>query len=398
MNFRQLLRNRALVALMVGHLTNDLFAGILPILFPAMKLKFGLDNAQLGLVTLAFAGTASIVQPFFGHLLDSHARRWIPVVTVLWCSIFVSLYGFAPTYGIWIAIAAAAGLGSGLFHPTGATLAAANVDDRSRNSALSLYTVGGTTGYSIGPIVAAFLIGWFGPRGTAGFLLIGVIAAILLAGQLRSVKVNHRPKGGFPGEVAVPVQWLAISKILGITMLRAWGGLAVMQFVPVWLDGLGYSSKLYGPLTTDIILAGAAGTLVGGAIADRVGGRTVLFVSLTLAIPALVLLVSTPGPWAFLTGALFGFLTDFSLSVTLVEAQRLLPGRTGIASGVILGLGFITGGIGVPITGWISDSIGIEKALLSLVVLYVLAALLSLTLPKTRHAFIEPPMPVGGTP
>lgn len=166
--------------------------------------------------------------------------------------------------------------------------------------------------------------------------------------------------------------------------------LSVIQFIPIWYDDLGFGRGFYGALVTTIILAGAVGTLIGGALADRLGQRRIVVVSLALAIPALLVFAGFPGRYALLTGALFGIACDASLSVTLVMAQRLVPGRVGVTSGVILGLGFITGGIGVPITGRLADAIGIQAALMSLGVLAALGSLVALTIPREAEIAERP--------
>jgi FSR family fosmidomycin resistance protein-like MFS transporter len=169
--------------------------------------------------------------------------------------------------------------------------------------------------------------------------------------------------------------------VIGVVMLRSWVFLSVLQFVPVLYDDLGFQPAFYGAVATAIILAGAAGTLAGGVLADRIGQRRVIVGSMVLVIPALLLFAGLPGRWAILTGMLFGLLCDASLSVTLVTAQRLMPGRVGMASGMILGLGFVTGGIGVPITGLIADAVGFRFALMSLSLLAGIGAILGSTLP-----------------
>ena len=145
---------------------------------------------------------------------------------------------------------------------------------------------------------------------------------------------------------------------------------------------MGFSRAFYGPLATTIILSGVCGTLVGGALADRIGGKRIIIVSQLATIPVLLLFGHFTGYIAFAIGACFGLISNSSLSVTLVAAQRLLPGKTGVASGLILGLGFITAGV-VPVTGFIADRIGIGHAIMTLSMFGLLAVLLTTTVPSS---------------
>lgn len=370
---------------MVGHFTNDMLAGVLPILYPLLQDRFNLDNAAIGLVTLAHTSTSSLFQPIFGHVSDRHGRRWFAPATLLWSACFVAAYGFADSFGMLLLLAALAGIGSGAFHPVGAASAAAVTADRSQNTAMSLYTVGGTSGWALGPLVMAALLTLFGSRGSLALLAPGLIVSWLLFSQMRHIeRAQRRTPATAVGESASGARprWGVLARVMGVVMLRSWVFLAVLQFVPIWYDDLGYDRGFYAPLVTTIILAGAAGTLAGGALADRVGQRLVVVVSIVLAIPALLLFAAFPGWFAFVAGALFGALNDASLSVTLVVAQRLVPGRVGMASGVILGLGFIAGGVGVPITGALADAFGIKTALMLLGSLSICGALLALTVPR----------------
>ena len=378
------LRNRALLALMLGHFTNDMLGGLLTLFLPVAKSRFALDNSEVGLVALAYAAASSLSQPIFGWFTDRSLRRWIPAVVLLWGGTFASLYGVASSYAMLLLFAALAGLASGAYHPIGASSAAAVVDPRTRNRALSVYTVGGTSGYALGPLVGVALLAMFGPSGTLLMLPVAAVISVLLFREMSNV-LGRVQTGRTASAAAGPspaVPYGALARVIGTVMLRSWVFLSLLQFVPVWYDELGYSRSLYGPLVTTVILAGAAGTLIGGAMADRIGGRRVLLASLTLSIPPLLMFVAVPGPWAFLAGAAFGLIADSSLSVTLVAAQRLLPGRTGVASGIILGLGFVTGGIGVPVTGRIADAIGIAPALTTLAGVAVLATGVALTIPR----------------
>jgi FSR family fosmidomycin resistance protein-like MFS transporter len=380
LNSHRILANGALLTLMLGHFTNDLYGGVLPVLFPSAKERFNLGNAELGLVTLAYTSASSLAQPFFGHLSDRYGRRWFAPAVLLWGASWVSLYGFAGSFGVFLALAALAGLGSGAYHPFGASNAAAVTDERDRNTALSVYTVGGTSGYALGPLVGVALLWAFGPKGTGVLFLPGVLAAALIYSQMGRVE-RARGRRQVVRE-AQPVNWPVLARVVGLVMLRAWAILAVVQFVPVWYDELGYSAVTYGWLTTTIILSGVLGTLAGGLAADRIGPKAVMVSSLLCAIPPLLLFAAFPGPLAFVAGAAFGIFCDASLSVTLVSAQRLMPGRTGVASGMILGIGFITGGIGVPITGLVADAIGMQRAIASLALLCLAGAVVGWSIPR----------------
>jgi len=381
-SIRQALQNRALIALMLGHFTNDMFGGILTILLPLMKDRFDLTNAEVGLVPLAYTSMASLTQPIFGYFTDRFSQRWFASAALIWGASFVSLYGFAPSYLLFLTFAALAGVASGAYHPLGASGAALVSRDHYRNAAMSLYTVGGTSGLSLGPLVAVALLTMFGPAGTALLLAPAIVVASLLLPQMALVEGARRSvtNAHADGTAAAPA-WGLLRRVMVVTMLRSWGFMSVTQFVPLWYDDMGYSRSFYGPLVTTIILAGAVGTLLGGALADRIGQRRVVIGSLLLTIPALLLLAGIPGPYAILFGALFGITADASLSITLVMAQRLVPGRIGVTSGVILGLGFVTGGIGVPVTGRLADTVGYPAALMSLCLVFAVAALLALRIP-----------------
>jgi FSR family fosmidomycin resistance protein-like MFS transporter len=374
--------SRALLVLMLGHFSNDLLSGILPVLFPVMKIQFGNTNAELGLITLIFTATSSLTQPFFGYFSDTHGRRWFIPLTLVWGAACASLYGLAPSYNAVFVLAALGGIGSGAFHPLGASNAAAVSAGRHRNAAMSWYTVAGSTGYGLGPLLAVVLLAIFGPPGTLFLLIPGVAAAALIWRQMRVVERARQARAiAIEATRSVP-QWGALTRVILVTMLRSWVSLSVLQMSPIWYSELGFSRAFYGPLATVIILAGAFGTLIGGGFADRVGQRRVVAGAIALTIPALVLYALFPGPQGLFLAALFGFISDASLSVTLVMAQRLMPGRVGVASGLILGLGFVTGGIGVPITGRIADIYGMQTALLSLTALLAIGSLIALTIPS----------------
>ncbi len=264
------LRNRPLLTLMLGHFTVDMYVGLLPVLYPLLTARFTLDLKTVGLVTLAYSGTASLAQPFFGWGADRYGTRFIGLA-LIWTATMFATIGFAPTFPILLLLAGAAGLGSGAYHPLGALNASAVIEGRGRNTAMSVYVTGGTVGVALGPLIGAILFSVFGMRGTALMVLPGIGIAVWLLFEMRAIARRlpaRRPAGAAAPPPAPLVPLLAT---IGVMMSRSWTVLGIEAFVPTWYASLGYGASFYGPLATTIVLASAAGTIGSGTLADRYG-------------------------------------------------------------------------------------------------------------------------------
>ncbi|MDI3339301.1 MAG: MFS transporter [Sphaerobacter sp.] len=379
------LRNRPLVTLALGHFTIDLYAGFLPVLFPLLASRFGLDLKTVGLVSLAYSGVGSVSQPLFGWLADRFGTRLIGAA-LIWTAVTFAGIGLAPSFPIILLLAGLAGLGSGAFHPFGALNANAVISDRNRNAAMSLYASGGTVGFALGPLIGVGLLALFELRGTTVMVIPGVVIAFWLLYEMRAIAV--RPGGARRGQAQpapAPIPKLPMAAVILVMMARSWSMSSIQAFVPTWYESLGYSEAFYGSLATVITLCSAAGTIGSGTLADRHGRRTVILGSLILTIPTVLLFAQFTGPIAFVTGGLVGLLAASTAPLLLVMAQQLMRGRAGIASGLILGLGFVTGAIGVPVTGAIADAFGIDMAMRAQALVALLAIPLTLLLPTERR-------------
>jgi MFS transporter, FSR family, fosmidomycin resistance protein len=316
-------------------------------------------------------------------------------ISLAWAAIMFGVIGISTSAGFFMFAAFMAGLGSGAYHPQGAANAAAAVRDESRNTAMSIYTVSGTGGFALGPIVGALIFGAFDQQGVILMVPLGIISAWLVFRSL--VRLNlGLPERRAHGTVdeRTSIKWRYLAPVIAIVMLRSWVFLSVVTLSPLWYQEMGYSARFYGLLVTAMLGVGALGTVAGGVLADRIGQRQVLLASLVFGLPALYVFLLVPGPWAMLTGAILGFILDMSISVTLVMAQGMVQGRAGMASGFILGLGFVTGGIGVPITGALADAVGIPQALGISSVLLVVALVIVALLPAhvaRRHGVERSP-------
>jgi FSR family fosmidomycin resistance protein-like MFS transporter len=372
------LRNRPLLTLMLGHFAVDSYVGIIPVLYPLLVERFALNLRTVGLVSLAYSGAAALSQPLFGWLADRYGTRLIPLA-LAWTAVVFALIGLAPSFPILVALAAAAGLGSGAYHPFGALSAGRAIGAAQRNTAMAVYVTGGTLGVAIGPLLGVLAFGLLGIRGTTLLCLPGLIAA---AWMLRSLRVAaggaHHPAAP---AAALPVPWRTLARVVAVMMAVNGTLYSVEAFVPTWYARLGYSPVFYGTLATTLLLAHAVGAVTAGVLADRFGRRRVILASLVLLLPSLLLFTASAGPFAFVTAALLGLSIAPTGPLLLLTAQQLMARRAGMASGLILGLGFVTGAVGVPLAGALADAVGIPAALRMLGTLAVIGIAVAWTLP-----------------
>lgn len=376
-----IVRNRPLLTLMLGHFTLDMYVGLLPVLYPVLIERFALSFTTVGLVSFAYSGMASISQPFFGWIADRFGTRFIGAA-LIWTATTFATIGFAPTFATLVLLAAVAGLGSGAYHPFGALSAQAVISTQQRNTAMSVYVTGGTLGVALGPLIGAVIFTVLGIHGTVLMVLPGIASALWLLYELRGVP--KLPTGRAARQLVshAPVPLLPLAAVIGVMMSRSWTIISLEAFVPTWYKSLGYGPAFYGPLATTIVLASALGTVGSGSLADRAGRRAVIIASLVLSIPVILLFAQFTGPIAFVTGALVGLLAASTGPLMLVMGQELMAGRAGVASGLVLGLGFVTGAIGVPITGAVADALGMQAAMRLQVILVIATIALAWLLPS----------------
>jgi len=377
---RDFLRNGKLLTLMLGHLTVDTYAGVIPVLFPVLIGRFKLSLATVGLVSLAYSGMAAVSQPLFGYLADRFGTRFTGLA-LCWTAITFSLVGFVTTFPLLLLLAFASGLGSGAFHPMGALDVRALLPAWRRSAGMSIYVTAGTVGVAAGPLIGILVFGVYGIHGTGLLIIPGLITGGYLLWRMRGVvDATAGPARRVAARVQrVPVFALAV--VIGVMMSRSWTVNVFQAFTPTWYKQLGYGPEFYGPLATTLVLASAVGTVGCGTLADRFGRRTVILVTLVLSVPAILLYTAFPGPWAFASAILIGFLAASTAPLMLLMAQQLMAERAGLASGLVMGLGFVTGAVGIPINGAIADSIGLQRSLMTHVVLVIVTIAIAWFLP-----------------
>jgi FSR family fosmidomycin resistance protein-like MFS transporter len=384
------LRNRRLVTLMLGHFTVDSYVGLLPVLYPLLIHRFQLNLETVGLVTLAYTGVGAISQPLFGLVADRFGTR-LTGLALAWTAVTFSTIGLAPTFTVMVVIAALSGLGSGAFHPFGALAVRGVLPERGANMSMSVYVTGGTVGVALGPLIGVALFSIFGTHGTLLTVLpgasIGVYLLLAMRGHLQPPSpglAGYSPDyaGESKGTALVgPVPLVPLGATVAVMAARNCTMFTLQSYTPTWYHQLGYPAWFYGLLATTLVLSSAVGTVGCGALADRFGRRTVIIASLLLSIPAIGLFVFAPGLLGFAWAVLVGFLAASTAPLMLMLAQELMVGRAGLASGLILGLGFIAGAIGVPLTGAVADRVGLQTALSVQLILVALTIGMALLLP-----------------
>jgi FSR family fosmidomycin resistance protein-like MFS transporter len=203
---------------------------------------------------------------------------------------------------------------------------------------------------------------------------------------MRKIAIR-RPERAKPGAApsSAPVPILPLIAIIAVMASRSWTVIGIEAFIPTWYKSLGYSASFYGPLATVVVISSALGTIGSGQLADRYGRRAIIIGGLVFTVPVILLFAQFTGPIAFVTGALVGALAASTGPLMLVMAQQLMAGRAGMASGLILGLGFVTGAVGVPITGAMADAWGIPNAIRFQVIVVLATILVARLLPSEQY-------------
>ena len=379
---KDFLRNGKLVTLMLGHLTVDSYVGVIPVLYPVLIGRFHLTLATVGLVSLAYGGTAAISQPLFGVIADRYGTRFTGLA-LGWTALTFALVGFVTSFPMLVVLACASGLGSGAFHPFGALDVRALLSASRRSLGMSIYVTAGTVGVALGPLIGIGVLWAFGIRGTGILVIPGLVTGAYLLWRMRDKVRPGVATAAFnaAGAASKPVPVFALAMVIGVMMSRSWTVNVFQSFTPTWYRQLGYGPEFYGPLATTLVLASAVGTVGCGSLADRFGRRTVILATLVLSIPAILLYTLFPGWWAFGSAILIGFLAASTAPLMLLMAQQLMASRAGLASGLVMGLGFVTGAIGVPINGAIADAIGLQKSLMTHVILVLATLVIAWFLP-----------------
>jgi len=368
--------------LSVGHVVNDMNQGAVPALVPFLVIQRGLSfTAAAGLVVAAMV-LSSLVQPLLGHISDRRPLPWLMPLGVFLGGLGIALIGIAPSYGGLILAMLLSGVGVAIFHPEAARFAN-YVSGTHRATGMSVFAVGGNTGFALGPVLVTTLVLTWGIGGTLGILIPASSMAVALLLAVPHMRTVRREAAVSSREtMMVPPAWGPFIRLAGMIILRSAIYFGLTTFVPLYYVQVFQQSTADGNTALSVmLLTGAVGTLVGGRLADRYGRRVVLVGSFAL-LPLVMLGFMLAGPaWAYLFLAFMGAMTIANFSVAVVLGQEYLPNNIGIASGVTLGLAIGLGGVGVPLLGLLADRYGLGTAFATMAALSMVAASVAWTLP-----------------
>lgn len=369
-----------LFIIFLGHIWVDASQGILPVVLPKLKELLDLNYFQVGLVMTVLNLTASVVQPVFGYIADRFRSGWFIPWGLIWTAVTMGMIGWAPGYISILILVGLAGLGAAAFHPR-AMMAVFWVSGMRKGLGQAIFATGGNTGFALGPIVGSFLVLGFGIHATVGLVIPGVLLALVIIFYPGESLRREATKSGGASELKTqathPIDWVSLVLVCLIVTLRSWVYISFMTYLPMFWETQGILLGKGSLLLTVFLGTGAAAGLYGGHLSDRLGPRGVIIVSMLLYPLFASLMLLGNGVWLWFLVAASGAALLCSFSVTVILAQGLLPGRLGLASGLILGLGFGTGGLGTALSGWMADVIGLTNAMWVLALVPVMSSLLA---------------------
>lgn len=378
---------RVIGACALAHLINDLIQAVLPSIYPMLKATYGLSFTQVGLITLTFQLTASLLQPWIGVYTDRHPKPWLLPAGMVCTLIGILMLSMVGSFPAILVASALVGVGSSTFHPETSRVARLASGGR-YGLAQSTFQVGGNAGSAFGPLLAAAIIIPYGQGNVAWFGLFAVFAILVQYGLSRwyrnhlnlfKLKQGSKATHGLSKRrvtfALVVLALLVFSKYFYMASFTSYFTFYLIEKFDLSVA----SSQLYLFLFLGAV---AAGTFFGGPIGDRIGRKQVIWFSILGAAPFTLALPYVDLFWTGVLSMIIGFILASAFSAIVVFAQELVPGNVGMIAGVFFGLMFGFGGIGAALLGHLADIHGIEYVY-TLCSFLPLLGILTILLPST---------------
>jgi MFS transporter, FSR family, fosmidomycin resistance protein len=356
-----------LIALSFTHLLNDTIQSLIPAIYPMVKDSLHLSFSQVGLITLTFQLSASILQPLVGLYTDKKPQPYSLAIGMGFTLLGLVCLAFAHSFAIVLVSVGLVGVGSAVFHPEASRLAYMASGGR-HGMAQSLFQVGGNTGSSLGPLLAAAIIVPFGQYSIAWFSVIALLAIVVMLRISRWYLGNtHRIK---PKKQAVQRETIRLSKgkvtfALFILMVLIFSKYFYMASLTSYytfylMDKFQVSVQNAQVYLFIFLFAIAAGTFIGGPVGDRIGRKYVIWISILGVAPFALLMPHVNLFWTVILSVFIGVILSSAFSAVLVYAQELVPGKVGMIAGLFFGFAFGMAGVGSALLGELADRTSIN--------------------------------------
>lgn len=357
-----------LFAISITHLLNDMMQSVIPSIYPMIKTNFDLSFTQIGLITLTFQLSASLLQPFIGLYTDKNPRPYSLAIGMMFTLCGLVMLSFATGF-VWLLLSVSLiGMGSSIFHPESSRVAHMASGGK-KGLAQSIFQVGGNAGSAIGPLLAALIIVPYGQLYIICFALAAVVGAVILIGIGKWYKNHLYLKQAKPANVALretpALSRKRIVMSLGILLVLIFSKYFYMAsmtsyFTFFMIDKFQVTVQQSQFYLFMFLAAVAAGTIIGGPLGDRFGRKYIIWISILGVAPFTLMLPYANLFWTGTLAVIIGLILSSAFSAILVYATDLVPGKVGMIAGLFFGFAFGMGGIGSAFLGWLADRTTIE--------------------------------------
>lgn len=351
----------------ISHFLNDMIQSIIPSIYPILKANFDFSFAQIGLITLVFQMTSSILQPFTGLYADRHPRPYALSVGMCFTLTGLLLLAFANNYLAILVAVSIVGFGSSVFHPT-ASRVTQMASGGKKSLAQSIFQVGGNGGSALGPLLAAIIILPYGQHSISWFALAALLAALIMIrlgtwykARLKYIVKHPQKTPGLNTNISKRAKYGALAILILLVFSKYFYTSCITSYFTFFLiDKFGVSVRASQLFLFVFLAAFAIGTVAGGMLGDRFGRKYVIWFSILGAAPFALAMPYVGLTWTIVCCFLSGLIIASAFSSIVVYATDLMPDKVGMIAGVFFGLMFGLGGLGSAFFGWLADKTSIE--------------------------------------
>lgn len=351
----------------ISHFLNDMIQSIIPSIYPIIKDKFDFSFAQIGIITLVFQMTSSILQPFTGLYADRHPRPYALSIGMCFTLTGLLMLAFADSYLLILLAVSIVGFGSSVFHPTASRVAQLASGGR-KSLAQAIFQVGGNGGSALGPLLAALIILPFGQHAISWFAIAALLAAIIMVRlgawykERLVYSVKHPQKAtGLNTHISKRAKYGALGILILLVFSKYFYTSCITSYFTFFLiDKFGITVQASQICLFVFLAAFAIGTLAGGMFGDRFGRKYVIWFSILGAAPFAIAMPYANFTLTIVCTFLSGLIIASAFSSIVVYATDLMPDKVGLIAGIFFGLMFGLGGLGSAFFGWLADLTSIE--------------------------------------